>query len=131
MPTNTVTRVAGILVVLEGILLAALAAWQVAALVGGDTTWIDSALALIVLTAVGAAAVIAFGVGAYRGLSWGRSGGVVTQALILAVALGAATGAYAHPLIGLAIAVPAIVVLVLLILAARAAGAAASSESRD
>jgi len=49
--------------------------------------------------------------------------------LILAVALGAATGDYAHPLIALAIAVPAIVALVLLILAARAAGRAKTEAS--
>lgn len=56
----------------------------------------------------------------------GPLGGIVTQVLILAVALGAATGAYAHPLIGLALAVPALVTFVLLVLAARAAGRAAS-----
>ena len=47
------------------------------------------------LTAVGAAAVLAFAVAIWRGQSWGRSGGIVTQLLILAVALGAVTGAYA------------------------------------
>ncbi|MEZ3159993.1 histidine kinase [Microbacterium sp. BWT-B31] len=125
MPTNPVTRVAAALVALEGLALLALLGWQIVAVVQGDTESIDSALALVVLSAVGAAAVCAFGVAIWRGRSWGRSGGIVTQALILAVALGAATGAYAHPLTGLAIAVPAIVTLALLILTARDAGRAA------
>ncbi len=74
------------------------------------------------LTLVGAVAVLAFAVAIWRGRSWGRSGGIVTQVLILAVALGAATGAYAHPSTALILAVPAVAALVLLVLAARAAG---------
>ena len=128
MPTHTLSRVAAVLTGLEGLALAALAAWQVVALVSGDTVSIESSIALIVLTAVGAAAVIAFGVAIGRGRSWGRSGGVVTQLLILAVALGAATGAYAHPLTGLMIAVPAFVVLVVIVLAALTTGRAASVD---
>jgi hypothetical protein len=90
----------------------------------GSKDWrsLASAIALTVLTVVGAVAVIAFGVAIWRGLSWGRSGGIVTQVLILAVALGAATGAYAHPSTGLVLAVPGIVALVLLVLAVRDAG---------
>ncbi|KRB36212.1 hypothetical protein [Microbacterium sp. Root180] len=127
MRTNRIGRVAAVLVGLEGLGLVALAVWQIVAIVGGDTASIDSALALIVLTAVGAAAVIAFAVAIWRGRSWGRSGAVVAQLLILAVALGAATGAYAEPAAALVIAAPAIVTLVLLVLAVREAG----RESRD
>lgn len=119
--TSGIGRTAGILVTLEGIGIAALAAWQVVALVGGDTDSAISAIALLVLTVVGAIVVLAFGVGVLRGRSWARSGAIVTQLLILAVALGAATGQYAHPLIGLALAVPAVVILVLVFLAARRA----------
>ncbi len=131
MPTHAVRTAAALLVTLEGLALAALAVWQVVAIVAGDTAAIDSALALLVLTAIGAIVVVAFGVGVFRGRSWGRSGGIVTQVLILAVALGAATGAYAHPLIGVEIAIPAVIALVLLILAARDAGRAASARSED
>ena len=119
--TSRVGRTAGILVTLEGIGIAALAAWQVVALSGGDTDSAISAIALLVLTVVGAIVVLAFGVGVLRSRSWARSGAIVTQLLILAVALGAATGQYAHPLIGLALAVPAVVILVLVFLAARRA----------
>lgn len=127
MRTNRIGRVAAVLVGLEGLGLVALTVWQVAAIVAGDTASIDSAIALIVLSAVGAAAVIAFAVAIWRGRSWGRSGAVVTQLLILAVALGAATGAYAEPAAALIIAAPAVVTLVLLVLAVREAG----RESRD
>ena len=122
MRTHTAARIAAILLALESLSIVALVVWQVWALIAGDTESIESSLALVVLTAVGAAAVLAFAVVTWRGQSWGRSGGIVTQLLILAVALGAVTGAYAEPVTGVILAVPALVTLVLLILAVRAAG---------
>ncbi len=124
-------RLASILVALEGLTIAALVIWQVAALMRGDTVSIESALALIVLTAIGAVAVLSFAVAIWRRQSWGRSGGIVTQLLILAVALGALTGVYAHPATGFALAAPAVVTLVLLILAVRRAGRDARAEASD
>jgi hypothetical protein len=122
MRSQTVARVAAILLALEGLAIVALVVWQIWALAAGDTESVESALALVVLTAIGAVAVVAFAVAAWRDQSWGRSGGIVTQLLILAVAVGAMTGAYAHPLTGVALAVPALVTLVLLVLAVRGAG---------
>lgn len=122
MRTNPFGRVAAVLVALEGLGLVALTVWQVVAVVGGDTSSLDSSVALLVLSAIGAAAVLAFAVAVWRGRSWGRSGAIVTQLLILAVALGAATGAYAEPQVALAIAAPAVVTFVLLLLAVREAG---------
>jgi hypothetical protein len=115
MRTNAVARAGAVIVGIEGVALLVLVGWQIVAIVSGDTESIESSLALTVLTIVGAAAVIAFAVAIWRGLSWGRSGGIVTQLLLLAVALGAATGAYAHPSIALVLAV-------LLVLAVRDAG---------
>ncbi|MFE1665861.1 histidine kinase [Microbacterium sp. P02] len=123
MSTKSVYRLAALVVGAEGIGIVALLLWQVSALADGDTESLSSAIALVVLTAVGAIAVIAFAVAIARGQSWGRSGGIVTQVLIAAVALGAATGAYAHPLIGLGLAVPALVGFILLVMAARRAAA--------
>jgi hypothetical protein len=128
MKAQGAARAAAVLLWLEAIGIAVLVAPQVAALAGGEVDSTMSGVALAVLTAIGAVAVAAFGVAVARGQSWGRSGGIVTQLLILAVALGAVTGAYAHPLIGLALAVPAVAVFVLLVLAAR--GAAASRAAR-
>jgi hypothetical protein len=125
MRTNLSGKIAAVLVGLEGLALAGLTVREVVAIAGGDTDSVASALALLVLTLVGAAAVIAFAVAIWRGQSWGRSGGIVTQLLILAVALGAATGAFADPAVALALAAPAILTLVLLVLAVRDAGRAA------
>ena len=124
MRTNVFGAVSAVLVALEGLGLAALVLRQILAVTGGDTASIESALALIVLTLVGAIAVLAFALAIWRGRSWGRSGGIVTQLLILAVALGAVTGAFATPSLALALAVPAILTLILLVLAVRAAGRA-------
>jgi peptidoglycan/LPS O-acetylase OafA/YrhL len=116
--------IAGGLVVLEAVAVAVLAALQVGAVLAGDTAALETAIALIVLTVVGAVIVGAFGVAVVRGRSWGRSGGIVVQLLVLAVAIGAMTGTYAHPLTGLQLAVPAVIVLVLLFAAARRAAGA-------
>ncbi len=123
MRTNTAARVAAVIVGLEALGILALVVWQLVAIVVGDTVSLESAIALLVLTLVGGVAVLAFAVAVWRGLSWGRSGAIVTQALIAAVALGAATGAYAHPLVGVALAVPAIAAFVFVVLAARRASA--------
>lgn len=122
MKTGLAEWLAGVLVLIEGIAIVGLALWQGAALAGGDTDSVTSAVALLVLTLVGAAAVVAFGVATLRDRSWGRSGGIVTQLLVLAVAGGAATGAYAHPVLGVALAVPAVITLVLLVVGVVAAG---------
>lgn len=122
MRTNLSGAVAAVIVALEGIGVGALAIREIIAMIAGDTAAIDSAIALLVLTVVGAIALIAFAVAIWRGQSWGRSGGIVAQLLILAVALGAVTGAYAQVGVGIALAVPALIALILLVLAVRHAG---------
>ena len=119
--SNRIARTAAALLAIEAVGILALAGWQVVALAGADTTDPVSAVALIVLTVIGAVAVGAFAAATWAGRSWGRSGGVVTQMLILAVALGAVTGAFPHPGTAVALAIPAVVVLILLFLAAREA----------
>lgn len=119
MRTNASSRVAAVVVALEGLGILALVAWQLVALISGDTDSIVSSVALIVLTATGALAVLAFAAGVWRGLSWGSSGAIVTQLLILAIALGAVTGAYADGTTALALALPALVALALLIVSVR------------
>jgi len=111
---------AAALLALEAVGILALACWQIVALLGGDTDSIVSSLALIVLTVIGAAIVGAFAVATARDVSAGRSGGIVTQLLILSVAIGAITGEWAAPGIALLIAVPGVIGLVLLVLAVRA-----------
>ena len=79
MRTNLSGAVAAVIVALEGIGVGALAIREIIAMIAGDTAAIDSAIALLVLTVVGAIALIAFAVAIWRGQSWGRSGGIVAQ----------------------------------------------------
>ena len=132
MSTSPLARAVAVLVGLEALGVVAVAVWQVVALAGGDTESTMSAVALIVLTVLGAIAVGAFAVGIWRGWSWGRSGGLVTQLLIAAVAVGAMTGTDAHPLIGVALIVPPLLIFVLLIVVARrAAPAKKDGDTRE
>jgi hypothetical protein len=131
MRTHAAGRIAAVLLAMEGLAIAALAVWQIGALIAGDTDSIEGAIALVTLTVIGAVAVIAFAIAAWRGVSWGRSGGIVTQLLILAVALGAVTGAYADVNTGLLLALPAVVTLVLLVIAVRAAGREARGAASE
>jgi len=128
MRTTPIERTAAAFLLLEGSAVVALSVWELIALVTGDTASIASAVALLVLTLIGAAAVLAFGVSVARGISWGRSGGVVTQLLILSIAGGSLSGEAAKPEIALLLAAPAVVGLVLLIAASRAAGRRARAE---
>jgi len=122
-PQGVVARVGAIILAAECVGLLVLAGVQVVDLAVGDVRDVVSGIALIVLTVLGAAAVGAFAGATWRGASWGRSGGIVTQLMILAIALGAVSGAYAEPLIGIVLAVPAIAGFVVLVLAVRQAGA--------
>ncbi|GAB3280066.1 histidine kinase [Microbacterium lacusdiani] len=116
-----IARAAGALLAIEAVGLLALAGWQVVALLGEDTMAAASAIALIVLTVVGAVAVAAFAGAVWTARSWGRSGGIVTQLLILAVAVGAVTGPYPQVGTALLLAAPALLGIGLLLAAARSA----------
>lgn len=113
---------AAVLLGLEAIGVAVLLVEQIVAIATGDIASLSSALALAVLTLVGVAAVASFAVATARGRSWGRSGGIVVQALILAVAGGALVGEGANPAVAALLAVPALVCGALLFLSARREG---------
>lgn len=131
MTTNAALRTAGTIVGLEALGLAGLAAWQVVAWAGGDVGSPVTAAALLVMTVVAAVALGAVAVAILRGRAWGRSGGIVAQLLIGAVALGALTGSYAHPMIALALAAPAIAAFALLLIGSRAAAEPMSPDTSD
>ena len=107
MPLALSRRASIVLLLLASLIV--VAGWEIVSLVAGDSEDTGSSIALIVLTVVGALAVIGFAIAVARGQSWGRSGGIVTQLLTLAVALGAVTGPTPAPLFACALAVPAIV----------------------
>ena len=127
----TVRLLASVVLALEALGVAALFAWQVMALFAGDTASVATAVALAVITILGAVALGAFAVATARGSSWGRSGGIVAQVLILAIALGALTGIGADPLLAGAIALPGLVGGVLLVIATRQAAPPRDPGQRD
>ncbi|WP_221585369.1 histidine kinase [Microbacterium sp. G2-8] len=114
-------RIAAGLLALEALALLGLTVWQIASLVRGDVAELATSIALIVMSLAGVAAIAAFAGAVWAAQSWGRSGGVVAQVLIFAVAVGAVQGPYPHWGTALALAVPAVVTFVSLLLATRAA----------
>ena len=96
-------------------------------LAAGEAGW---AMDQIMTNAATPAQIAAFGVATVRGRSWGRSGGIVTQLLMLAVALGAVTGPAPAYGFALAVALPAVVGLVLLFTAVRRAGGGSRGGER-
>jgi hypothetical protein len=117
-----VERMAAVWLALEALGILLLAVWEIVALVTGDTDSAVSSIALLALTVIGAAAVGGFAAAVWRGGSWGRSGGVVVQLLVLSIAIGSLTGPGADAAFAAVLATPAAMGLILLILAARAAG---------
>lgn len=78
---------AAAILALEAVALLVFAVVELAGLGAGDAASLPTALALIVLTLIGSAALVAFAVGTRVGKSWARSGGVVFQVLAVALAL--------------------------------------------
>lgn len=128
MRTTGVERIAAAWLALEALGILLLAGWELLALVTDDTDSVASSIALLALTVIGAAAVIGFAAAVWRGGSWGRSGGVVVQLLVLSIAIGSVTGPGADAALAAVLSAPAVIGLVLLILAARAAGRRSRSD---
>lgn len=126
---RSAARLAAVLLALESAALFVLAGWELVALIGGDTTSVESSIALLVLTALGAVALAAFAVGVLRGHSRSRAGGIVAQVLLASVAIGSLTGPDARPGIALALAVPAVLGFILLVMATRHAGRDEAGET--
>ena len=109
----------------------ALVVFAVIELVGlgaGDAASLPTAVALIVLTLIGAAALAAFAVGTRAGRSWARSGGVVVQVLAVALALASLT---LQPIVWpftLGVGLPGLLGFALLISSARREGPQRTAE---
>lgn len=84
-----VASIAGAVLAIEGVALIVIVVIELLAMRGGDASSFASGLALIVLTLIGVAALLAFSVGVLRRASWARSGGIVFQVLGIALALAA------------------------------------------
>ncbi|MFF7292123.1 hypothetical protein ACFY9N_06255 [Microbacterium sp. NPDC008134] len=75
----------------EGAALVVVAVIELTGIGAGDAASVSTAIALTVLTLIGAAALFAFAWGARAGRSWARSGGVVFQILAVVIALASLT----------------------------------------
>lgn len=83
--------ISAVILGLEGLALTAICVVELFALGAGDASSAASGIAMIVLTLIGAVALIAFAFGVLRRASWARSGGIVFQVLAIALALAALT----------------------------------------
>lgn len=107
----------------EAIALFVFAALEVLGLAAGDVASVPTAVALTVLTVVGALALGAFAIGTRRGRSWARSGGIVFQVLAVALAVAALTLAPVPWTFVLALGLPGVLCFALLIASTRSEGA--------
>jgi hypothetical protein len=119
---------AAVVLAAEGAALLVFAVIELAGLGAGDAASLPTALALIVLTLIGAAALIAFAVGTRSGRSWARSGGVVFQVLAIALALASLTIQPVSWTFTLAVGLPALLGFALLIGSARREGEQREAE---
>ncbi|MFC7790120.1 hypothetical protein ACU045_14180 [Microbacterium sp. MAHUQ-60] len=124
--SGAATLAAGVLA-LEGAALVAIALIELFALGAGDASSPASGVALIVLTLLGAAALIAFAAGTLRRASWARSGGILFQVLAIALALAALSIQPPPWLFAVIVGGAGVIGLTLLIAAVRRDGA---SDSR-
>lgn len=119
---------AAVVLAAEAAALLVFAVIEVVGVGAGDAASLPTALALVVLTLLGAAALIAFSIGTRAGRSWARSGGVVFQVLAVAIALAAFTLQPVPWLFALGTGVPALIGFVLLIASARREGVCPAAE---
>ena len=112
-------RAAAAVLALEGAALVVIALIETFGLGAGGAASTTTAVALIVLTLIGAGALIAFAVGTLRGRSWARSGAVVLQVLAAVLALAALTLQPVPWLFVIAVGAPGILGFVLLLSSAR------------
>jgi hypothetical protein len=112
----------------EAVALLVFAVIELAGLGAGDAASLPTAIALIVLTLIGAAALAAFAFGTRAGRSWARSGGVVFQVLAIALALGALTLPPIPWAFVLGLGIPAVAGFALLIASARREGTRREAE---
>ncbi|MCS3842160.1 hypothetical protein [Microbacterium sp. AK031] len=119
MQSPRLAAAAAAVLALEGAALTVIALVEMLGLGAGEAASLPTAIALIVLTLIGAVALFAFAVGTRRGRTWARSGGVVLQVLALGLALASLTVQPVLWTFVLGVGAPASAGLVLLLASAR------------
>jgi len=100
---------------LEAAALIALVVWLVVDLLALEPSSYATAIALLVLVAIGALWVSLTAIASLRRAPWSRAAAIVWQVLQVSVAVGAFQGLFARPDIGWLLLVPAITVIGLLL----------------
>jgi len=103
------------LLFLEAAALVAVVVWLVVDLLALEPSSYATAIALLVLVAIGAIWVVTVAFGSLRQASWSRAAAIVWQILQLSIAVGAFQGLFARPDVGWVLLVPAITVIGLLL----------------
>ncbi|WP_228479949.1 hypothetical protein [Microbacterium abyssi] len=115
---------AAVVLAIEGAALTIFAVIELFGLGAGEAVVLPTAVALIVLTLIGAVALFAFAFGTRRGRTWARSGAVVLQVLAIALALASFSVQPVPWIFILGVGLPGLVGFVLLIAASRREGRA-------
>jgi hypothetical protein len=102
-----------ILLFLEALLVAGLAAWLLIDLLTVRPESYPGAIAIVVLVGVAAVWVTATAIAAVRARGWSRASAVTIQILQIAIAVGSFQGFYARTDLGWALLVPAVIGVVL------------------
>lgn len=122
--------VAGILV-LEALLVTALAVLSLIELLTSRPDSLAGAVALVVLEVVTAAWVAATVVGLLRRQNWSRASTITIQLLQIAIAVGCFQGLFARPELGWALLIPALVAGVLVVTPPVIRATARNTEQRE
>ncbi|WP_206476641.1 hypothetical protein [Microbacterium sp. KRD172] len=131
MRSPRLATVAAALLALEGVALTVVALIELVGLGAGEAASLPTAIALIVLTLIGAAALFAFALGTRRGRTWARSGGVVLQVLAVALALASLTVQPVLWAFVLGVGLPGTIGFLLLIASARSESVGSMQEPAE
>lgn len=104
-----------LLLALEAAAVLGVLVWLVVDLLTLAPSSYPTAIALIVLVAIGAIFLVAVAVASVRRAGWSRAAAIVWQVLQISVAVGAFQGLFARPDVGWALLIPALVVIGLLL----------------
>ena len=95
--------------------MVALVIWLVIDLFSLEPSSYATAIALLVLVAIGAIWVVTVAVGSLRQASWSRAAAIVWQILQVSIAVGAFQGLFARADVGWVLLVPAVTIVGLLL----------------
>lgn len=107
--------IVNVLLALETAAVIGVLVWLVVDLLTLAPSSYTTAVALIVLVAIGAIFLVATTAGSIRRAGWSRAAAIVWQVLQISVAVGAFQGLFARPDLGWALLLPALVVIGLLL----------------